>query len=92
MRYIGKKDTEKSEIRDKNLCKYEESITVFCEQFVKSRIINNDEIYYMKKITEEFVRTVKQAKGADASNYRRFCLEERLREKFPKLVFHTAKR
>ena len=92
MRYIGKKDTDTSEIRDKNLCKYEKSFTVFCEQFVKARIINNDEIYYMKKIKEEFVRTVKQVEGADASNYRRFRLKERLREKFPQLVFHTPKR
>ena len=92
MRYIGKKDTDTSEIRDKNLCKYEESFTVFCEQFVKARIVNNDEIYYMNKIKEEFVRTVKQVEGADASNYRRFRLKERLREKFPQLVFHTPKR
>ena len=52
LRYIAKRDTEKSEIRDKNLCKYEESFTVFCEQFVKARIINNDKIHYMKKIEE----------------------------------------
>lgn len=67
---IGKKDAKKSEIRDKNLCKYLESFTLFCEQFVKARIINNDEIYYMKKIKEEFVRTVKQVEDADASNYK----------------------
>ena len=35
---------------------------------------------------------MKQVEGADASNYRRFRLKERLREKFPQLVFHTPKR
>ena len=93
MRYIGKNDAKTSEIRDKYLnYKYEESFTVFCEQFVKARIINNDEIYYMKKIKEEFVRTVEQEEGLDTSNYRRFRLKERLQEKFPQLVFQTPKK
>ena len=44
------------------------------------------------KIKEEFVRTAKRVEGADASNYLRFRLKERLWEKFPQLVFHTPKR
>lgn len=85
-------DAEESEIHDKNLCKYEESFDVFCERFVKARIINNDEIHRMKKIEEEFVKTVEQVEGIDASNYRRFRLKERLLERFPQLVFHTPKK
>ena len=79
--------TEDDEVRDK--CKYEESFNVFCERFVKEKLIDNEEIYYMKKIEAEFVRTVATVENCDASGYRRFRLKERLIERFPQLVFHT---
>ena len=78
---------EESKVRAK--CKYEESFHVFCERFVKEKLIDNEEIYYMKKIEEEFVRTVAAVENCDASSYRRFRLKERLLERFPQLVFHT---
>ena len=82
-------NTEESKVRSK--CKYEESFEVFCERFVKGKLIDNEEIYYMKKIEEEFVRTVAEVENCDASNYRRFRLKERLLEKFPQLVFYAPK-
>ncbi|CAB3996669.1 Hypothetical predicted protein [Paramuricea clavata] len=79
--------TEDDDVRAK--CKYEESFNVFCERFVKEKLIDNEEIYYMKKIEAEFVRTVATVENCDASGYRRFRLKERLIERFPQLVFHT---
>ena len=43
----------------------------------------------MKRLKEEFVKTVARVEIADASNYRTFCLKERLHERFPQLAFHT---
>ena len=79
--------TEDDEVRAK--CKYEESFNFFCERFVKEKLIDNEEIYYMKKIEAEFVRTVATVENCDALGYRRFRLKERLIERFPQLVFHT---
>ena len=62
-------DDEESKVRA--MCKYEESFHVFCERFVKEKLIDNEEIYHMKKIEEEFVRTVAAVENCDASNYRR---------------------
>ena len=45
----------------------------------------------MNKVREKFVRTVEQVEGIDASNYKKCRLKERLRERFPNLVFHTPK-
>jgi hypothetical protein len=79
--------TEDDEVRAK--CKYEESFNFFCERFVKEKLIDNEEIYYMKKIEAEFVRTVATVENCDASGYRRFRLKERLIKRFPQPVFHT---
>ena len=76
---------------DKYTCKYEISFNVFCETFVRKEIIENDNIYFMKKVKQEFVNVVKQVEDADASNYRTFRLKKRLQEKFPRLVFHIPK-
>ncbi|CAB4022220.1 Hypothetical predicted protein [Paramuricea clavata] len=42
----------------------------------KEKLIDNEEIYYMKKIEAEFVRTVATIENCDASGYRRFRLKE----------------
>ena len=75
----------------KQLCKYEEAFGIFCETFVNEKIIQKGKIYFMNKVREKFVRTVEQVEGVDASNYKKCRLKERLRERFPNLVFHTPK-
>ena len=84
--FLRTEDGEESEVRPQYI--YKESFSVFCEQFVKEKIIDNEEIYYMKKVKEEFVRTVAAVENCDASNYKRFRLKKRLVERFPQLVFH----
>ena len=56
---------------------------------MRTQIINEKSVFYIKRITKEFVKTVARVENADASNYRTFRLKERLRERFPQLVFHT---
>ena len=56
---------------------------------MRTQIINEESVFYIKRITKEFVKTVARVENADASNYRTFRLKERLRERFPQLVFHT---
>ena len=45
----------------------------------------------MNKVRKNFVRTVEQVEGVDASNYKKCRLKERFQERFPNLVFHTPK-
>lgn len=75
--------------QEQHECKYEKSFDAFCEHFVRTQIIKEENIFYMKRLTKEFVKTVARVENADASNYRTFRLKERLRERFPQLVFHT---
>ena len=63
----------------------------FCETFVNEKLIQKGKIYFMNKVREKFVRTVEQVEVIDASNYKKCRLKERLRERFPNLVFHTPK-
>ncbi len=72
----------------KSECKYEESFNVFCEEFIKEKVIKQENIFYMKRLRGEFVRTVKCVENLDGSSYRTFRLKERLRKRFPRLVFH----
>ena len=46
----------------------------------------------MKKVKEEFVKTVAFVENCDASNYKRFCLKKRLAERFSQLVFYQPKK
>ena len=75
----------------KQFCKYEEAFCIFRETFVNEKIIQKGNIYYMNKVREKLVRTVEQVEGVDASNYKKCRLKERLRERFPNLIFHTPK-
>ncbi|XP_028419097.1 uncharacterized protein LOC114544759 [Dendronephthya gigantea] len=84
-RQSNEKETEKHE------CKYEKSFDVFCMEFVNARIIRQDNIFYMKKLTKEFIKTVRRVEKEDASSYRSFRLKKRLRKRFPQLVFHRPK-
>ena len=71
-------------------CKYIKSFDSFCD-FVKEQLVDCHNIFYMSKLKEEFVRTVKNIESEDATNYRTWRLKERLCERFPQLVFHTPK-
>ena len=71
--------------------KYEKSFDVFCEEFVKEKLIKQENIFYMKKLKKEFVKTVKRVQNEDAASYRTFRLKEKLHKKFPQLVFHRPK-
>ena len=79
-------ESKESEVRPQY--KYKKSFGVFCVKFVKEKIIDNEEIYYMQKVKEEFIRTVAAVENCDASNYKSFRLKNRLVERFPQLVFH----
>jgi hypothetical protein len=72
-------------------CKYEESFNVLCEEFVKEKLIKQENIFYMKKLKREFVKTVKRVENTDGSSYRTFRLKQRLGKRFPQLVFHRPK-
>ena len=58
---------------------------------MKKEIIENENIYFMKKVKQEFINVVARVEDADASNYRTFRLKERLQKRFPQLVFHVPK-
>ena len=75
----------------KQFCKYKEAFCIFRETFVNEKIIQKGNIYFMNKVREKFVRTVEQVEGVDVSNYKKCRLKERLRERFPNLIFHTPK-
>lgn len=57
-------------------CKYEKSFDVFCEDFVTTPIIKEENIFCTNILKKEFVRTVACVENADASNYRTFCFKE----------------
>ena len=58
---------------------------------MKEKLIKQENIFYMKKVKKEFFKTVKRVQNVDAASYRTFRLKERLRKKFPQLVFHRPK-
>lgn len=68
---------------------YQRSFEVFCEQFVKPRIIDDEEIFRMRRIKREFVKIVAEVENEDASDYKTIRLKERMLKVFPQLVFHN---
>ena len=55
-------------------------------------MIENENIFYMRKLKEAFIKTVMEMQNEDASHYKTIRLKQRLLEKFPQLVFHKPKR
>ena len=55
-------------------------------------IIENENIYVLKKVKQEFVNVIVQAEDADASNYLTFPWKERLQEKSLSLSHPKTKR
>ena len=45
----------------------------------------------MAHLYQRFLQSVEEVEGADASNFRRFRLKERLKKSYPQLVFHTPR-
>ena len=83
--------TEKSESDAQNDTKFERSYSIFSEEFVMTKIIKGQEIYDMKRVKEEFDKTVARVENLDASSYKTFRLKRRLKKTFPQLVFHSPK-
>ena len=85
--FLRHSDTKEAKVEEG---KYSKSFECFCT-FVEERLIVDLNIYYMKRLKDEFVKTVRRVENEDASNYRTFRLKERLRQRFPQLVFHTPR-
>ena len=58
---------------------------------VKEQVIDNHSIWYMSILKTEFINTVRKVENQDASSYATFRLRNRLKKRFPQLVFHTPK-
>lgn len=71
--------------------KYQQSFKVLCEQFIQTKIIDDEEILYVTKVQEKFVKIVAEVENEDASNYNTSRLKQRMQEHFPQLVFQTTK-
>ena len=70
---------------------YEQSFVAFCSQFVQPKIIQEDGIFHIKKVREEFVKTVAEVENTDASNYKTTHLKHRMKKCFPQLIFQSSK-
>ena len=69
---------------------YSISFDKFCT-IVKEQVIDNHGIWCMSRLKTEFVNTVRKVENQDASRYETFRLRNRLKKRFPQLVFHTPK-
>ena len=88
--FLSRPSTCCSTLQKDQVTKYTNSFESFC-CFVKEEIIDGHNIYYMSRLKDKFVKTVRDVENEDASNYRTYRLKERLQERFPQLVFHTPK-
>ena len=71
--------------------KFNKSFESF-SSWVKKEVIENQNIFYMSKLREKFIKTVMETSNEDASHYKTIRLKWRLQERFPQLVFHKRKR
>ena len=71
--------------------KFNKSFECF-SSWVKKEVIENENIFYMRKLKEVFIKTVMEMENEDASHYKTIRLKRRLQDKFPQLVFHKPKR
>lgn len=67
---------------------YSISYDIFCEKFVRKRLLKKKEILCMTNLCKLVIQIVKEAEGLDASNYRPYRLKKRLQKSFPQLSFH----
>ena len=66
-------------------------LTFFVTLLLKKELNEYENIYSIRKVKQEFVNVFAQKEDAHASNYRTFCLKERLQERFPEWIFHVSK-
>ena len=71
--------------------KFNKSFECF-SSWVKKEVIENENIFYMRKLKEVFIKTVMEMENEDASHYKTIRLKRRLQDKFPQFVFHKPKR
>jgi hypothetical protein len=71
---------------------YGKSFEAFFEQFLQTKIIQDEGIFYMNKVKDVFVSTVAEVENVDASNYKTSRLKQRMKTRFPQLAFHATKR
>lgn len=57
---------------------------------MKQQIVDSHCIWYMSRLKDKFVKTVRLIGNEDASTYITFLLRNRLKKRFPQLVFHTT--
>ena len=62
----------------------------FCKDVIEP-LIEHNKIEYMAHLYVRFLQIVEEVEGADASNFRRFRLKERLKNSYPQLMFHTPR-
>ena len=69
---------------------YAAAFEKFCKDVIEP-LIEHKKIEYMADLYQRFLQIVEEVEGADASNFRRFRLKERLKNSYPQLVFHTPR-
>ena len=82
-------DVEAGEGTSRSTRLYVKSFIVFGEQFIRRKVILQEGIFYMSKVKDAFVETVREVERLDASNYKTSRLKQRLQEEFPQLAFHA---
>ena len=80
-----------SKAEQKSSKKYQQSFEVLCKQFIQTKIIDDDEIFYMTKVKEKFVKIVAEVENEDASNYDMSCLNKKCKNIFPSLYVKPLK-
>lgn len=76
----GKKATHEKDEEDSSKygLLYERSFRICCEQFIQPNIIQDNGIFYMKKVKDAFVKTVQAVENLDASGYKITRLKQRM--------------
>ena len=69
---------------------YQAGFEKFCKGVIDT-LIKQKKTKYMSRLNERFIKIVSKIEGVDASNFRRFKLQARLKKLYPQLVFHTPK-
>ena len=85
--FLNNPETKESAIEN---AMHSKSFDKFCT-IVKEQVIDNHNIWYMSRLEIVFINTVRKVESQDASRYATFRLRNRLKKRFPQLVFHTPK-
>ncbi len=66
---------------------YKQSFDLLCKAYIVKRIIHDREVLTLTNLRSLFVKLVERTEGLDVPNYRSHNLKNRLKAKFPELVF-----